>query len=162
MFILNCSCLCTVFTEMIMMRYALSAITKLSNTNLIFGLICMMGVVCSMIAQKRIKCFDHNTSKDKSRIFFDCSNVADENHKSKIEEWIKLHAFDEDGFVANRVLGIDLENNNLENIFQFPAMTSLKKLSFKYNKISTIENNAFIMLPALEELDLSFNLIHSK
>lgn len=88
--------------------------------------------------------------------------MADENHKSKIEEWIKLHAFDEDGFVANRVLGIDLENNNLENIFQFPAMTSLKKLSFKYNKVSTIENNAFILLPALEELDLSYNLIHSK
>lgn len=121
-----------------------------------------MSAACSTIAQKRMKCFDHNTSKDKSRIFLDCSNMADENDKSKIEEWIKLHAFDEDGFVANRVLGIDLENNNFENIFQFPAMSSLKKLSFKYNKVSTIENNAFIMLPSLEELDLSYNLIHSK
>ncbi|XP_025199329.1 carboxypeptidase N subunit 2-like [Melanaphis sacchari] len=137
-----------------------TAITGSSNMNLILG-ICLMGIVSLTAAQTRVKCFDNNNGKDKMGIILDCSNMIGKSHLYSIEEWIRYHAFFDDGILANRVLNINLENNNLQKIFTLPLMTSLKKLSFKYNNISLIENKALTNLPALEELDLSYNSLNS-
>lgn len=131
--------------------------------NSIFGLACLVSVASLTTAQTRIKCFNHDGDKNKSRILLDCSNMAQSSNEKMIEEWIRYHAFfDEDAVLYKRVRSIDLENSNLSNIFKFPGMQSLNNLSFKYNVISSIAKNAFASLPALEELDLSFNLIQSK
>ncbi|CAH1726478.1 unnamed protein product [Aphis gossypii] len=128
--------------------------------NLILG-ICLMGIVSLTAAQTRVKCFDNNKGKDQMGIILDCSNMAGKSHPYTIEDWIRYHAFFDDGILANRVLHINLENNNFQEIFTFPYMTSLKKLSFKYNNISSMENKALTNLPALEELDLSYNSLSS-
>lgn len=131
--------------------------------NSIFGLACLVSIASLTTAQTRIKCFNHDGGKDKSGILLDCSNMANDSDENKIEDWIKYHAFfDEETFLYRRVKSIDLENSNLSTIFEFPGMQSLKNLSFKYNVISSIAKNAFASLPALEELDLSFNLLESK
>lgn len=120
-----------------------------------------MTVISLISAQIQVKCFNNNKGKEKMGIILDCSNMAGKNNKYSIEEWIQYHAFYDD-IVANRVLHINLENNNFQKVFLFPLMTSLKKLSFKCNNISTIENQAFSNLPVLEELDLSYNSLNSK
>lgn len=130
--------------------------------NLTFGVLCLMAIVSFASAQSKVKCFDKNKSKDKSGIILDCSNTADKHKPYKIEEWIRYHAFFDDGILANRVVQINLENNDFQKLFTLPLMTSLKKLSFKYNKISFIENMALSNLPALEELDLTYNSLNSK
>lgn len=137
-----------------------SIITGSSNMNLILC-ICLMGIVSLTAAQTKVKCFDNNKGKDQMGIILDCSNMADKSHPSTIEDWIRYHAFFDDGILANRVLHINLENNNFQEIFTFPPMTSLKKLSFKYNNVSSMENKALTNLPALEELDLSYNSLSS-
>lgn len=121
-----------------------------------------MVIVSLSSAQSKVKCFDKNKGTDKSGIILDCSNTGDKNKPFTIEEWIRYHAFFDDGILANRVLQINLENNDFQKLFTLPLMTSLKKLSFKYNNISFIENMALSNLPALEELDLSYNSINSK
>lgn len=113
-------------------------------------------------AQTKVKCFDHNKGRDRIGITLDCSNMADKSHPYSIEAWIRFHAFYDDGFLPNRVLHINLENNNFQKLFTLPKMTSLRKLSFKYNNISVIEDQALTNLPALEELDLSYNALESK
>lgn len=128
----------------------------------IFGLTCLMTAISLTSAQTQVKCFDKNKGKDKTGITMDCSNTAGKNNQYSIEEWIKYHAFFDDGIVANRVLHINLENNNFQKVFILPLMTSLKKLSFKYNNISTIESHALANLPVLEELDLSYNSLNSE
>lgn len=148
------------FTDIII-KY-ISVVTGSSNMNLMFGILCLMGIVSLASAQSRVKCFDKNKGRDKTGIILDCSNMADKNTPFTIEEWIRYHAFFDDGILANRVLHINLENNNFQKLFTLPLMTSLKKLSFKYNNISFIENKALSNLPALEELDISFNLLNSK
>jgi len=148
------------FTEIISKNHV-SVVTGSPNMNLILY-ICLMGLVSLTAAQTRVKCFDNNKGKDKTGIILDCSNMADKSHPYSIEEWIRYHAFYDDGIPANRVLYIDLENNNLKQIFTLPSMTSLKKLSFKYNNISSIVNKALTNLPALEELDISYNSLSSK
>ncbi|XP_016656809.1 carboxypeptidase N subunit 2 [Acyrthosiphon pisum] len=136
-----------------------SIVTGSTNMNLILC-ICLM-IVSSTAAQTRVKCFDNNKGKDKTGIILDCSNMAGKSHPYSIEDWIRYHAFYDDGILANRVLHINLENNNLIQIFALPPMASLKKLSFKYNNISSIANKALTNLPALEELDISFNSLNS-
>lgn len=121
-----------------------------------------MGIVSLTAAQTRVKCFGNNKGRDKTGIILDCSNMAGKSHPYSIEDWIRYHAFYDDGIPANRVLHINLENNNLKEIFTLPSMTSLKKLSFKYNNISSIANKALTNLPALEELDISYNSLNSK
>ncbi|XP_026822301.1 tsukushin-like isoform X1 [Rhopalosiphum maidis] len=138
----------------------LSVVTGSSKMNLILG-ICLMVIVSLTAAQTRVKCFDKNKGKDQMGIVLDCSNMVGKSHPYSIEDWIRYHAFYDDGILANRVLNINLENNNLQQIFTLPSMTSLKKLSFKYNNISSIENKALTNLPALEELDLSYNSLNS-
>jgi len=147
------------FTEIVSKNYV-SVFTGLPNMNLILC-ICLMGIVSSTAAQTRVKCFDKNKGRDKTGIILDCSNMAGKSPHS-IEEWIRYHAFYDDEIPANRVLHINLENNNLKQIFTFPIMRSLKKLSFKYNNISSIANKALTNLPALEELDISYNSLNSK
>lgn len=148
------------FTEIISKNHV-SVVTGSPNMNLILY-ICLMGLVSLTAAQTRVKCFDSNKGKDKTGIILDCSNMADKSHPYSIEEWIRYHAFYDDGILANRVLHINLENNKLKQIFTLPSMTSLKKLSFKYNNISSIANKALTNLPALEELDISYNSLSSK
>lgn len=130
--------------------------------NLTFGLLCLMVIVSVASAQSKVKCFDKNKGKDKSGIILDCSNTADKHKPYTIEEWIQYHAFFDDGILANRVLQINLENNDFQKLFTLPLMTSLKKLSFKYNNVSFVENMALSNLPVLEELDLSYNSLSSK
>ncbi|XP_060873377.1 carboxypeptidase N subunit 2-like isoform X2 [Metopolophium dirhodum] len=137
-----------------------SVVTGSTNMNLILC-ICLMGIVSSTAAQTRVKCFDNNKGRDKTGIILDCSNMAGKSHPYSIEDWIRYHAFYDDGILANRVLHINLENNNLKKIFALPPMTSLKKLSFKYNNISAIAHKALTNLPALEELDISYNSLSS-
>lgn len=132
-----------------------------NNMNLILA-VCLAGIVSLTAAQTRIKCFDNNIVKSKTGIILDCSNMADRSHTYTIEDWIRYHAFYDVGILANRVLHINLDNNNLQQIFTLPAMSSLKKLSFKNNNITSIENNAFSNLPALEELDISYNSLNSE
>jgi len=148
------------FTE-IMSKNHVSVVTGSPNMNLILY-ICLMNLVSLSAAQTRVKCFDNNKGKDKTGIILDCSNMAGKSHPYSIEDWIRYHAFYDDGILANRVLHINLENNNLKQIFTLPSMTSLKKLSFKYNNISSIANKALTNLPALEELDISYNSLNSK
>lgn len=131
--------------------------------NSIVRLASLMSVVVAMAAaQAKVKCFDKNKGRDRAGIALDCSNTAGKNNPYTIEEWIRYHAFFDDGILANRVLHVDLENNNFQKMFVLPAMVSLKKLSFRYNKIAAIENGALAKLPALEELDLSYNSLNSK
>jgi len=136
------------------------------NMNLMLRLCLMMivlVVVSTTTAQTTIKCFDRSSNgKDKRGVILDCSNKVGKNNPYSIENWIRYHAFYDDGILANRVLHINLENNNFKYVFVFPSMTSLKKLSFKYNNISTIVDQALSKLPALEELDLSYNSLESK
>lgn len=129
--------------------------------NLIFAL-CLMSIVSLTTTQTIVKCFDKNKSVDRTGIILDCSNTNGKSHPYTIEEWIRYHAYFDDGILANRVININLENNNFQKLFTLPLLNSLKKLSFKYNNISTIENLAFSKLPALEELDLSYNALNSK
>lgn len=138
-----------------------SIVTGSLNMNLIFTL-CLLGIVSLINAQTKVKCFDNNKGEDDSGILLDCSNMVSENHPFTINEWIQHHAFVHDSIKANRVLQIKLENNNFQEIFKFPRMSSLKTLSFKNNNISSFEDRALTDLPALEEIDLSFNSLRSK
>lgn len=135
--------------------------------NLIVHRLCLMTAVFVIIpatmAQIKINCFDRSTNgKDTRGLTLDCSKMVGKNHPYSVEEWIRYHAFFDDGILANRVLYINLESNDFKNVFVFPTLRSLKKLSFRNNDISTIENQAFSNLPALEELDLSYNSLNSK
>lgn len=137
--------------------------SNLNRLLMIVGMYLLLGVTVSLTAaQIRVKCFDTNKSKDKTGIILDCSNMAGRSSVYSIEEWIQYHAFYDDGFLANRVLHINMENNKFQTVFKLPQLLSLKKLSFKNNNISTIENRAFSNLPTLEELDMSYNSLNSK
>jgi len=120
-----------------------------------------MGIISLATAQIKINCFEKNKSKYKSGIALDCSNMDNKN-PNDVEEWIRNQSVINDGLFPNRIVNINLENNSFQQIFVFPLMTSLKKLSFKRNNVSTIVDNAFSDLQALEELDLSYNSITSK
>ncbi|VVC31620.1 Cysteine-rich flanking region, C-terminal,Leucine-rich repeat,Leucine-rich repeat domain, L [Cinara cedri] len=138
--------------------------SNVNNLLMIIECMCLLMGIAAMpltAAQTRVRCFDKNKGLDKTGIILDCSNMASKSYPYTIEEWIQYHAFFDDGIFANRVLHINMENNNFQTAFKLPKMQSLKKLSFKYNNISTIEDQAFSDLPALEELDLSFNLLNS-
>ncbi|XP_025411848.1 carboxypeptidase N subunit 2-like isoform X2 [Sipha flava] len=118
----------------------------------------LMGIVSLTAAQTTIKCFEsNNKGRDKKNILLDCSNTTGKNHTYSVEEWIRHHAFVDEGILANRVSQVNLENNDIEMLFTLPKMSSLKKLSFKHNKISSVENQALSNLQNLEELDLSHN-----
>lgn len=151
------------FAETILKRCIISAGPS-ARMILIIGVVCFTGIASLTSAQTKIKCFQPANGIAKSgTLLLDCSNMIDKNIKqSNIEEWIKDYG-DKGNIVYNRgVESIDLEHSNLSSIFVFPHMQSLKKLSFKNNNISAIESNAFVSLPALEELDLNYNSLHSK
>lgn len=135
-----------------------------SVMNFMIGILLFMEIVSLTTALTTIKCFESNSKgRDKMDIILDCSNTAiGKSHKYSVEEWIRNHAFVEDGILANRVLHVNLAYNNFQTLFTLPTMSSLKKLSFKHNNISFIENQALSNLRTLEELDLSYNSLKSK
>lgn len=153
------------FTETIR-KYASMNVTagSLQNMYFLLGLCLIMSIDSLVSAQNKIKCFDNNRGRlgDKGGITLDCSNTDGNSNLLHIEEWIQYHAFFNDDVPTKRVLNINLENNHFNKLFTFPQINSLKKLSFKYNNISTIEKLALSNLPALEELDLSYNALNSK
>ncbi|XP_050535618.1 leucine-rich repeat neuronal protein 1-like [Daktulosphaira vitifoliae] len=110
----------------------------------------------------KVKCYEQYNGKDPSGIMLDCANIRN-HHPNDIEMRVRYHAhFSTGGLKSYQIVEIDMTNNNLEHIFKLPLMDSLKKLSFKYNNISSINHQAFSDLPALEELDLSFNSLTSE
>ncbi|RXG72892.1 Leucine-rich repeat transmembrane neuronal protein 3, partial [Armadillidium vulgare] len=52
---------------------------------------------------------------------------------------------------------LSLNGNSLEEITVFPPLKNLTALSFRYNKITKIADNAFLNLTSLVSLDLSHN-----
>lgn len=129
--------------------------------NLIFSL-CLINIVSLTTTQTIVKCFDKNKGTNRTGIILDCSKTNGKSYPYTTEEWIRYQAFLDDGILANRVININLENNDFQRLFKLPLLNSLKKLSFKFNNISSIENLALSNLPVLEELDLSYNALNSK
>lgn len=130
------------------------------------GMLLLVEIVSSTVtaANTTVKCFESNNYRGryKTNILLDCSGAAGESRAYTVEKWIRYHAFVDDGIPANRVLYVDLENNNFQNMFTLPPMSSLKRLSFGHNNISSIENQALSNLRTLEELDLSHNCLKGK
>lgn len=133
-----------------------------SSNMILISTLCLLVIISLTNAQTKVKCFDHNKGRDKTVIILDCSKMAGKNNQKIIADWIQYHVFFDDESVANRVLSINLENSDFQEVFKFSQMPSLKQISFKNNKILSIENKAFVELPVLEELDLSFNLLNSE
>ncbi|XP_050440729.1 tsukushi-like [Adelges cooleyi] len=132
-----------------------------STTGIRKVVLLLLAAVSTVSALYRVKCFDHNKGEDETGIILDCADMAGKSHPYPIESWIGYHAYFDDGIKANQVVQIDLSNNDFQRIFKMPPMTSLQKLSFKYNNLTSIERLAFCGLPALEELDISYNTLPS-
>lgn len=144
-------------------KYILSAVSGPSSINVVFGLVCLVEIISLSNAQNKIKCFNENKNRMKALggVMLDCSNMIDKRQPKVIEEWVQTQVSNPEGS-SKHILSIGLENDNFDNLFVFPEMKSLKKLSLKNNNISSIEKNALSKLLVLEELDLSHNSINSK
>lgn len=133
--------------------------TKRPGPRTIAAACLLMGIAVppsTAAAQNRVMCFDDGSDTGKTGVILDCSGVADRT--GAVEEWIRSRAYRDHG----RVLHVNAENDNFQTVFRLPPLPWLKKLSFKHNNISAIEDQAFTDLPALEELDLSYNSLNSE